>query len=155
MVEAHQGHIVSGTMEAKGRGTPPGMWRQDLPIWLMGLSKGHTIRNLILLELSLHLRRGKEDVVRCVEHQVVIQTSTEAYLGIQTEVVMYVDSVDATRSSIEVKNVGFRVMARLNRHVARKTVRGDRERATGPRRCLLYTSPSPRDGLLSRMPSSA
>ena len=23
------------------------------------------------------------------------------------------------------------------------------------RRCLLYTSPSPRDGLLSRMPSSA
>ena len=28
---------------------------------------------------------------------------------------------------------------------------------TGPQRivCLLYTSPSPRDGLLSRMPSSA
>ena len=24
-----------------------------------------------------------------------------------------------------------------------------------PNRCLLYTSPSPRDGLLSRMPSSA
>ena len=24
-----------------------------------------------------------------------------------------------------------------------------------PSRCLLYTSPSPRDGLLSRMPSSA
>ena len=24
-----------------------------------------------------------------------------------------------------------------------------------PRTCLLYTSPSPRDGLLSRMPSSA
>ena len=24
-----------------------------------------------------------------------------------------------------------------------------------PERCLLYTSPSPRDGLLSRMPSSA
>ena len=26
---------------------------------------------------------------------------------------------------------------------------------TDPRSCLLYTSPSPRDGLLSRMPSSA
>ena len=26
---------------------------------------------------------------------------------------------------------------------------------TGDRNCLLYTSPSPRDGLLSRMPSSA
>ena len=25
----------------------------------------------------------------------------------------------------------------------------------GPNGCLLYTSPSPRDGLLSRMPSSA
>ena len=27
--------------------------------------------------------------------------------------------------------------------------------ATWPKACLLYTSPSPRDGLLSRMPSSA
>ena len=27
--------------------------------------------------------------------------------------------------------------------------------ASGPKVCLLYTSPSPRDGLLSRMPSSA
>ena len=26
---------------------------------------------------------------------------------------------------------------------------------TSPNTCLLYTSPSPRDGLLSRMPSSA
>ena len=26
---------------------------------------------------------------------------------------------------------------------------------TAPKTCLLYTSPSPRDGLLSRMPSSA
>ena len=28
-------------------------------------------------------------------------------------------------------------------------------RCTAPSTCLLYTSPSPRDGLLSRMPSSA
>ena len=28
-------------------------------------------------------------------------------------------------------------------------------RVTDPKTCLLYTSPSPRDGLLSRMPSSA
>ena len=134
MIEAHQGHIVSGMIKVKGHGTLPGMWRQDLPTWLMGLSKGPMTRDLILPELLLHLRHGKEDVVWCVEYQVVIQTSTETYLGIQTEVVMYVDSEDATRSTIKVKNVGFRVMARLNRHVARKTVRGDRERATGPRR---------------------
>ena len=31
--------------------------------------------------------------------------------------------------------------------------RANAQRAQGP--CLLYTSPSPRDGLLSRMPSSA
>ena len=30
-----------------------------------------------------------------------------------------------------------------------------REIVVQPQRCLLYTSPSPRDGLLSRMPSSA
>ena len=29
------------------------------------------------------------------------------------------------------------------------------ENSEGARTCLLYTSPSPRDGLLSRMPSSA
>ena len=29
------------------------------------------------------------------------------------------------------------------------------QRTNGVRTCLLYTSPSPRDGLLSRMPSSA
>ena len=30
-----------------------------------------------------------------------------------------------------------------------------RQAVTNPDNCLLYTSPSPRDGLLSRMPSSA
>ena len=31
----------------------------------------------------------------------------------------------------------------------------NREAGSAPMTCLLYTSPSPRDGLLSRMPSSA
>ena len=31
----------------------------------------------------------------------------------------------------------------------------ERIKVTGLKGCLLYTSPSPRDGLLSRMPSSA
>ena len=36
------------------------------------------------------------------------------------------------------------------------TAHVDLERmAVNPKDCLLYTSPSPRDGLLSRMPSSA
>ena len=33
--------------------------------------------------------------------------------------------------------------------------RGDAENPEDVKSCLLYTSPSPRDGLLSRMPSSA
>ena len=33
--------------------------------------------------------------------------------------------------------------------------RKQRRSKYGAKRCLLYTSPSPRDGLLSRMPSSA
>ena len=32
---------------------------------------------------------------------------------------------------------------------------GGEKRKNYPKCCLLYTSPSPRDGLLSRMPSSA
>ena len=32
---------------------------------------------------------------------------------------------------------------------------GELRAVIGPNGCLLYTSPSPRDGLLSRMPSSA
>ena len=35
------------------------------------------------------------------------------------------------------------------------TAFGDGSTLTSPLTCLLYTSPSPRDGLLSRMPSSA
>ena len=32
---------------------------------------------------------------------------------------------------------------------------GNKDKIKKPNNCLLYTSPSPRDGLLSRMPSSA
>ena len=39
-------------------------------------------------------------------------------------------------------------------HLIEKLAHFDRERIA-ERVCLLYTSPSPRDGLLSRMPSSA
>ena len=47
----------------------------------------------------------------------------------------------------EIKNVTFaRGEATENREIFLVTLQKD---------CLLYTSPSPRDGLLSRMPSSA
>ena len=38
---------------------------------------------------------------------------------------------------------------------AKKSIAGFKLREGNPIGCLLYTSPSPRDGLLSRMPSSA
>ena len=41
----------------------------------------------------------------------------------------------------------------LTRHLA-KTIRFEDDKIM-TKTCLLYTSPSPRDGLLSRMPSSA
>ena len=41
------------------------------------------------------------------------------------------------------------------RHHKRMEAVVDEEAVVGSVTCLLYTSPSPRDGLLSRMPSSA
>ena len=37
----------------------------------------------------------------------------------------------------------------------KRVAAGEVKRLVDPSLCLLYTSPSPRDGLLSRMPSSA
>ena len=43
-----------------------------------------------------------------------------------------------------------------NRRLRTKTARSNKHQGqVHPNVCLLYTSPSPRDGLLSRMPSSA
>ena len=47
------------------------------------------------------------------------------------------------RNAIKTKEAGFTMIAKCELHDWR------------PMNCLLYTSPSPRDGLLSRMPSSA
>ena len=46
-------------------------------------------------------------------------------------------------------------IAAEQREIARKRRGRKSTILTGPLGCLLYTSPSPRDGLLSRMPSSA
>ena len=65
--------------------------------------------------------------------------------------------------------LGYRRIAKRLRDMNIKTARGSvfknnnvfavikryEERQVRIRDCLLYTSPSPRDGLLSRMPSSA
>ena len=50
----------------------------------------------------------------------------------------------------------FGINEQLNKHSTQlELFQKDLEHNTEFRICLLYTSPSPRDGLLSRMPSSA
>ena len=66
-------------------------------------------------------------------------------------------------TALECKNGDNRLVLEVAQHLGETTVRTIAMDATeGLKRgdevtntCLLYTSPSPRDGLLSRMPSSA
>ena len=54
-----------------------------------------------------------------------------------------------------------KIFSKLSREITVAAKLGDKDPGMNPRlrsaiqACLLYTSPSPRDGLLSRMPSSA
>ena len=58
---------------------------------------------------------------------------------------------ERSREKLEILEAGF---WRLDEHTPTSTEPAGMEHALS-RLCLLYTSPSPRDGLLSRMPSSA
>ena len=53
------------------------------------------------------------------------------------------------------KNNGFSALALSPQMLANLTQLGYTQMTPIQAACLLYTSPSPRDGLLSRMPSSA
>ena len=68
------------------------------------------------------------------------------------DVILSVDGTDINDDS----GLRFKLATlRPRETVAVEYVRDGRNRSTQVRVCLLYTSPSPRDGLLSRMPSSA
>ena len=58
------------------------------------------------------------------------------------------------QGSVAVEPAGFKLGQWLGRREAFGLIAG-RCSAAEIETCLLYTSPSPRDGLLSRMPSSA
>ena len=49
----------------------------------------------------------------------------------------------------------YSTLARILEHISKPIALGNGKWGTVTGSCLLYTSPSPRDGLLSRMPSSA
>ena len=92
---------------------------------------------------------------------------------IPSEIVVVVDDVDLPLGSIRIRpkggdgchrgleNIIYQIktneFARIRLGVAEplKKTRPSEEYVLKPFDCLLYTSPSPRDGLLSRMPSSA
>ena len=59
---------------------------------------------------------------------------------------VFVEGVDKEEEKIELEYAN---------QLAEEQERKYKVRVTDPKSCLLYTSPSPRDGLLSRMPSSA
>ena len=63
----------------------------------------------------------------------------------------------ATKNDQNAKNVSIVTWDRSFCHIDRRSFVADVVKASLEdfERCLLYTSPSPRDGLLSRMPSSA
>ena len=59
-------------------------------------------------------------------------------------------------TALECKNGDIRLILEVAQHLGESSVRTIAMDATeGLKSCLLYTSPSPRDRLLSRMPSSA
>ena len=64
---------------------------------------------------------------------------------------------DNLEVSIKINKPDFskNIIAKGSVGLAESYIRGDFETDDLSKFCLLYTSPSPRDGLLSRMPSSA
>ena len=91
----------------------------------------------------------------------------EAYDGTAEKSIKQPKSFSQTQEKIVIKEVGLTIAA-INDQIRKSFKLGKEIRgvvilevdAAGPAaergiRCLLYTSPSPRDGLLSRMPSSA
>ena len=61
---------------------------------------------------------------------------------------------EVLESSTFDENIIIKILIKAGRTIAKPALEV-LEMAIDPYTCLLYTSPSPRDGLLSRMPSSA
>ena len=63
---------------------------------------------------------------------------------------MYCEEIELLKSELKEKNKDLQKLAKAADSMMQLTNENNRLKD-----CLLYTSPSPRDGLLSRMPSSA
>ena len=80
---------------------------------------------------------------------------------IEIEAAAFRRLVEHLRAHTEVQNIDLMNLVDFCRNCLSKWYRSEAEERgisidyESARDCLLYTSPSPRDGLLSRMPSSA
>ena len=111
------------------------------------------------------LKEGSIDLIQNEEEAINYQNKEDEKLAYITQTTL---SVDDTKEIIKILKTNFPKIkepmredicyATTNRQMAVKNIAKscDMFFVIGSRNsCLLYTSPSPRDGLLSRMPSSA
>ena len=114
-----------------------------------------TLRQLqFLVSFAHHLHFGRAAEECCLSQPAfsIGIKNTEKQLGIQL--------VDRSKKQITLTSAGIRV-AEQAEHILNQVQQLDeialscKEPFSGRLRCLLYTSPSPRDRTRSRMPSSA
>ena len=92
-----------------------------------------------LLKKDGHARLGKIETHRG-------DIKTPAFMPVGTQATVKACTID------DIKKTGSEIILSNTYHLM---IRPGVERIKSAGGCLLYTSPSPRDGLLSRMPSSA
>ena len=110
---------------------------------------------LVIVAYNMSEWRGFATVLRGPRTDVVVLLTTFFLtvlvdLTVAIEVGMVLAAFLFMRNMIKFSNVNM-----LTREIDDQTEVKDREAMENYNICLLYTSPSPRDGLLSRMPSSA
>ena len=126
---------------------------------LTSCNKGEKVENMLVPRLMLESRSLQYGAIRGVEMQLPIS---------QTKIVVDREPVVSEFDIINVElikvDMGLALMIQSNDRGARALYRGTVTNMGGrivfttnnkPIGCLLYTSPSPRDGATSRMPSSA
>ena len=92
--------------------------------------------------------------IQRVEINQVIENQLPEF--VQTESPLFVDFMKQYYISQEYQGGSINIAENLDRYTKLKTYVGAAlTEYTGLSTCLLYTSPSPRDATLSRMPSSA
>ena len=114
-----------------------------------------------------HFLRGSGDFYDATSYNIDYKNIPTHSLQDGTEIRLFnyldfrPDKNDGTFSNIhELPRNGTNITADISYYLPRAdklivTQEGDIQLLMGQQTCLLYTSPSPRDGLLSRMPSSA